>query len=194
MVSCLTWQTLCSLCVSPCTSGGSSSLEASNSVSLNVCHGRRAVAFVSGDVVNYSGGGFSYLMFSWCDTVDDSCYIKIERTCFFAFSCYPNIGALYEAVWLTRTNNIDLIMTEKGNGCHRVSLKGLTWLDVRFVYAVTPGPQQSPYCSLPHAWVLVNSCGRSRLHWFSLLISQKASLFIWHISYTKRIKSSLCIA
>lgn len=75
MVSCLTLETLCSLCVSPCTGGGSSSLEASDSVSLNVCHGCRAavVAFVPGYVVNlfiYSGGGFNYLMLSSCDTVD----------------------------------------------------------------------------------------------------------------------------
>lgn len=59
-VSCLTLETLCSLCVSPCTGSGSSSLEASNAFSFNVCYGWRAAAFVSGDVVNYSGGGFSY--------------------------------------------------------------------------------------------------------------------------------------
>ncbi len=68
-------------------------------------------------------------------------------------------------------------MTEMGNGCHQVFLKGLTWLDVRFVYAVTPVSEQSPCCSLSHAWVLVNSGGRST----SLaqpLIYQKANLFI----------------
>lgn len=42
------------------TGGGSLSLEASHPVGFNVCHGRRAVAFVPGGVVNYSGGGFSY--------------------------------------------------------------------------------------------------------------------------------------
>ncbi len=58
MVSCLTLETLCSLCVALCAGGGSRSQEASNSVSFNVCHGWRAVAFVSGEVVNYSEGGF----------------------------------------------------------------------------------------------------------------------------------------
>lgn len=77
-------------------------------------------------------------------------------------------------------------MTEMGNGCHQVFLKGLTWLDVRFVYAVTPVSEQSPCCSLSHAWVLVNSCGRST----SLaqpLIYQKANLFIQRIMYTKTV-------
>lgn len=69
------------------------------------------------------------------------------------------------------------MMTEIGNGCHKVPLKGLTCLDVRFVYAVTPVSEQSPHCSLPHAWVLLNSCGRSASP-AQPLISQKASLFI----------------
>lgn len=56
-VSCLTLETLCSLCASPCTGSGSSSLEASNAFSFYICYGWRAVAFVSGDAVNYAAGG-----------------------------------------------------------------------------------------------------------------------------------------
>lgn len=118
VVSCLTLETLCSLCVSPSTGGGSSSLEGSHSVSLNVCHGRRAVAFVSGAVVNYSGGGFSYLMLSWCDTVDDYRKIKMGRTCFSIPPHSPNLCALLQSFLTPPGNNIDLIRTEMGNGCH----------------------------------------------------------------------------
>lgn len=174
MVSCLTLEALCSLCVSACTGRGSSSLEASNSVSLNVCHGRRTVAFVSGDVVNYSGGGFSYLMLSWCDTTDHYRKIKMGKTCFSIPHIHPPLVHLCRSFRLAHSNDIDLIMTEMGNGCHQ---KGLTWLDVWFVCAVTSVSEQSLYCGFSHVgagkflWKIKTSLTHS-------VISSMPSLFL----------------